>query len=1092
MNKAPFVLMTVMILLIGSITGTDSAYAFSDPAKRFKHGQGSGHKNVTPDEESEETGTGQGRRNRLGAPSGEHREVGRRPAKAAEIKGLVDQAENMARQTGSSQQLDEAVSLLKKALEMANSNNMPALGARAAVVISRICLWRSDFKTAIKYSERAISYARKSSNCKAEASARRNIAMACVAEGDYSRAHDVMTEALETSERCGSSDLTAYILKDKARVYRFQNKFSLAIESLQRASKINAGVRSEELEGQISQEYGSVYSAMGQYPKAMNYLAQAVRTAEKLNHPMMRQEALVEMAEVFSTRGKYREAAEFAKKALDLAVSTDSRRMQASALLGLGRVYSEWGRYADALDCFTKALELSEKTAMAGQEARILLDMGLLFGSQGLHSRSIDALAQAQALYSKIGNLRGEATAINRLGVVYRNMGQNERALDNFLQAEKINKNLGIQKSVATINLADMYMDMGNLEEASILINEAKYLPLMARLSLLKCDYPDALKHYQALKVTAEQNRNASELFSAYTGIGLASEHMSELTQAEKYFSKAVQHTEDLRDTLGPNERENFFDVKIHGFQRTVPYEGLARVLVKMNRPVEAFRESEYTRARVFAESMTKRVDIPSFDVPSEIRETESALMDEVAALTSNLQKAYELGDRNVIAELEPQVLEAKQKLSEFVNMVRAKYPLFSATRHPQPVDITSTALKPDEWVIAYHVTDTGLITYVTHGKELACCTFKAITRDELNGLVYKFRESIDISDGQDFIRKLKSFDFATGMKLFDILLSDVLPVVPQERHIILIPDDTLGILPFEILPTNSQGRIVTDRLIPYATGADFFGDRNLISYYQSTTALTLSRNYGMQSDVGAKVLVFADPVFQISDARYTQHLTSQPARDSGGSPKIPVEALSGSTEKGMDIPRLALTAKLAEKISLTYAGDTECYTGFDASKRRFLERTTQSDTGFEMIVFATHGYFGKDIPGIKEPVLMLTMVPPGSDGFLTMSEVMSLKVKSNLVALTACQTGLGRKISGEGTMGMGRAFQYAGSKCVLMSLWSVEQRSSVNLMETFFRHLKEGHSLLSALHMSRKEIRKQGYDHPFFWAPFILVGEAS
>jgi CHAT domain-containing protein len=143
-------------------------------------------------------------------------------------------------------------------------------------------------------------------------------------------------------------------------------------------------------------------------------------------------------------------------------------------------------------------------------------------------------------------------------------------------------------------------------------------------------------------------------------------------------------------------------------------------------------------------------------------------------------------------------------------------------------------------------------------------------------------------------------------------------------------------------------------------------------------------------------------------------------------------------------------------------------------------------------VVFATHGYFGRDLPGIQEPVLVLTLLdqPKDQDGFLRLSEVMGLKINADIVALTACQTGLGRHISGEGTMGMGRAFQYAGAKSVLMSLWSVSETSSVKLVESFFKHLKEGKSKLEALRLARKEIRDAGYDHPFFWAPFILVGE--
>ena len=104
----------------------------------------------------------------------------------------------------------------------------------------------------------------------------------------------------------------------------------------------------------------------------------------------------------------------------------------------------------------------------------------------------------------------------------------------------------------------------------------------------------------------------------------------------------------------------------------------------------------------------------------------------------------------------------------------------------------------------------------------------------------------------------------------------------------------------------------------------------------------------------------------------------------------------------------------------------------------------------------------------------------------------MGLKMNADIVALTACQTGLGKVISGEGTMGMGRAFQYAGARSVLMSLWSVAEKSSVQMVESFFRHVKEGKSKLEALRLARKEIREAGYDHPFFWAPFILVGEVN
>ena len=125
-------------------------------------------------------------------------------------------------------------------------------------------------------------------------------------------------------------------------------------------------------------------------------------------------------------------------------------------------------------------------------------------------------------------------------------------------------------------------------------------------------------------------------------------------------------------------------------------------------------------------------------------------------------------------------------------------------------------------------------------------------------------------------------------------------------------------------------------------------------------------------------------------------------------------------------------------------------------------------------------------------------------NGFLTMTEVMDLKFNADVAALTACNTGIGKNLTGEGVMGMGRAFQYAGAMSVLMSLWSVlmslwsvlmslwsvEDESTNLLTERFFACLKAGKDKLDALRLARSDIRKAGYQHPFFWAPFILVGE--
>ena len=182
----------------------------------------------------------------------------------------------------------------------------------------------------------------------------------------------------------------------------------------------------------------------------------------------------------------------------------------------------------------------------------------------------------------------------------------------------------------------------------------------------------------------------------------------------------------------------------------------------------------------------------------------------------------------------------------------------------------------------------------------------------------------------------------------------------------------------------------------------------------------------------------------------------------------------------------------MAKSLAALVKEKADVYTGFEATKSNFLGKIAPRLNHYHEVVFATHGDFGKDLPGIMEPVLVLTLIPPGTDGYLRMTEVMGLNMNADIVALTACQTGLGKRTAGEGTMGMGRAFQDAGARSVLMTLWSVSEVTSVKLVRSFFQHMKEGKSKLEALYLARQEIRKRGFDHPFFWAGFILVGEAD
>jgi CHAT domain-containing protein len=330
------------------------------------------------------------------------------------------------------------------------------------------------------------------------------------------------------------------------------------------------------------------------------------------------------------------------------------------------------------------------------------------------------------------------------------------------------------------------------------------------------------------------------------------------------------------------------------------------------------------------------------------------------------------------------------------------------------------------------------------------------------------------------------------GKKLSDLLLSDVLEILPLQAHLIIIPHDLLGMLPFDALVLNDKGSVKTDKALPYISGADFFGDRNPTSYYESITTLALAKNKAVPVGNKSRVIVIADPIYSEKDARLASPNKKSPK---GKFPLLPMElmgAADASQDAGPVFPRLTLTGDLGKALSELYHNGCAVYTGQEASKSNFLKNIAPDVREDDKIVFATHCYFGNEIPGVREPALVLTLVPKGTDGYLRMTEVMGLNLNTDTVVLMGSATGLGERIPVEGNMSMGRAFRYAGAKSVLMSLWSVAEVASVKLVKSFFEHIKAGKSKPEALELARSELRKGVFDHPFFWAGFILVGETN
>jgi CHAT domain-containing protein len=229
---------------------------------------------------------------------------------------------------------------------------------------------------------------------------------------------------------------------------------------------------------------------------------------------------------------------------------------------------------------------------------------------------------------------------------------------------------------------------------------------------------------------------------------------------------------------------------------------------------------------------------------------------------------------------------------------------------------------------------------------------------------------------------------------------------------------------------------------------------------------------------------VLADPVFSGNDARVAQQKLQKSTVANEGS-------RSGIDAGLQDFERLRFSRNEADEIArLAPVGSTFKALDFDASRETVLK----SELGqYRIVHFATHSLLDSEHPELSGVVLSLVdRAGRPQNGFLRLYDVYNLRLNSDLVVLSACQTALGGEIKGEGLIGLTRGFLYAGAPRVVASLWEIDDRTTAELMKRFYEGmLTQGQRPAAALRAAQTAMWKtKGWDAPYYWAAFTLQGE--
>jgi len=315
-------------------------------------------------------------------------------------------------------------------------------------------------------------------------------------------------------------------------------------------------------------------------------------------------------------------------------------------------------------------------------------------------------------------------------------------------------------------------------------------------------------------------------------------------------------------------------------------------------------------------------------------------------------------------------------------------------------------------------------------------------------------------------------------------ILGPVRDMVKGKRRIVVLPDGILNSIPFDLLTLEETGYrpIIEDKRVVVAPSIRYL--------VRSQKQLPYRRAAGL---------------FGLADPAYTR------TPDIGGLSATEMRAVARGNKHLAYFKPLTETRSEVESIADMFKGEpVKKLFGASASESA-LKNANLLPYGY--LHLATHGILGSDVPGINEPALVLAE-ERGEDGFFTASEAAELRLDAELAVLSACNTGTGEYFTGEGIMGMSRSFLLAGSKSVLVSLWSVPSKETEQLMVAFYKYLRAGIATPEAIRRAKLEMiggrpsqmgedvqEKRGITvkkgaqiighriHPFYWAAFIFIG---
>ena len=949
-------------------------------------------------------------------------------------------------------------------------------------------------------------------------------------QGLYDRALELHQQALEISREIGDLPIQARILNNIGIVYSLIGESDRALEFDRQALDISRETGDRFLESRILSSMGTVFVNLGEYDRAFEFYREALQISRSIEDRLGEGEIILSIGILYSQQGEYLLSIEDSERALEIFREIRNRTGEGNSFIHIGLAYQNLGEFDRSLTFYQQALEIYKDVGDRWGEGNVLSSLGGTYYSQGQYFQALELYQQAQTIYREIGNPTGLGATLNNLGGIYYTLGQFDEALEFYNQALEIRQEIGDRPGVATTltNIGLVYDVRGQSTEALEFYHQALEIRqdigdrpgVAATLHNIGLVYDfqgqstEALEFYnQALEIRQEIGDRAGAA-NTLGNIGIVYSYLAQYPQAIEAYQQALGIFRDIGDRAG------------EGLTLSV----LGELLAGQNQSELAI--VFYKKAVNVYESIRQELQ----GLSPELQESYTGT---VADTYRNLADLLLQQDRILEAQQVLDLLKV-QELDDYLRGVRGNDRTVDGIDNlpPERQIWENYSQKLDRAIaLGKELSELRLISLEerTEVQNQRIAELVEIQQDIL-GAFYRFIESEEVTAQLDRLRDTTSENLElthlnqSRDNLRDLQQNAVLlyPLILDDRlELVLVTPDSPPLHKSVWVTREELNQAILD------FRQDLVNPYKLREVQQSAQQLYTWLVEPIESalaEANAETLIYAPdgqlryiPLAALHDGNgwlverfRINHITAASLTELNSQPQPELKILAGAFANGF------YSFEVGENQfnfgGLPYAGlEVQTLAETVPNTTEFIDTEFSPDATVPLmddhtvVHLATHAAF---VTGQPEDSFILF----GNGDRVTLQDVKRYWnfLNVDLVVLSACQTGLGGFNNGEEILGFGYLMQQAGARAAIASLWIVDDGGTKVLMNAFYGGLQQNLTKAEALRQAQMALItgddsavgdargdaielvfaeslppqvRQGLSHPYYWAPFILIG---